>query len=249
MSALPRASASSTAPSAPSAATSTTVTRTPPNAIASVRSAASMTTAGRQRRGRTRSRVHVRSAPSAGRPAARARRDGARRAHRRRVPTSQPTSVAPSVITRHLRRGDEQDLRPPGAEPREAPSHGELVAAQPRRREHREAEQQHRGVAAEDQQPLAGDPSGRPRRRDRVGGRGHGEEVGGLLEPRLRAVEAGAERGQLPRVDRAAAPPGRPSRRCGRWCRRRAAGGARTRGRRSRRGSAAGVRRWRRSRR
>ncbi len=99
---------------------------------------------------------------------------------------------------RDLGRRNEQDLRASRAEPRQPAPHGKVVAAQARRRQHREAKQEDGSVSAEHEQPLASDTARRSRRRDRVRRRRDAEEIGGLLEFALRAVDPRAKAGQLP---------------------------------------------------
>jgi hypothetical protein len=102
----------------------------------------------------------------------------------------------------NLGRGNEQDLRAPRTRPGEPAAHVAVIAAEARRRKHREAEQQDRRIAAEDQQALCGDAARCANRRHRVGRRGNREDVRPLLELRLRAVEPHAEARKIPVMDR-----------------------------------------------
>ena len=129
---------------------------------------------------------------------------------------------------------DEQDLRARRARPHEPAAHVAVIAPQARRREHGEAEQEHGRVAAEDQQSFCGDAARRADRRDRAGRRDDGEDVGALLELRLRAVEPRAEARELPVVDRARRDRHDPAVRARDRARRRAAACGRTARRRRR---------------
>ena len=102
----------------------------------------------------------------------------------------------------HLGSGHEQDLPPPRAEPREPASRRVVVAAQPRRREDREAEEEDGRIPAEDEQALARDAARRADAGDGVERRLHREDVALLLQLRLRAVDARAETREIPVVDR-----------------------------------------------
>ena len=200
-SALPRASASRIAASAPSAATSATVTRRPPKATESTRTAASIAAAVTPAR-----RAPIQSARSVKIECATTAPPGEPRCpreERARAGAGGPADDARGERDADdLGRRDEQDLRAPRTRPDEPAAHVALVTPQPCRGEHGEAEQEHRRVAAEDEQALGGDAARRANRRDRAGRRDDREDVRALLELRLRAIEPRVEARELPVVDR-----------------------------------------------
>ncbi len=134
-----------------------------------------------------------------------------RRARRAEMPREQRSRSGPEQPAgdrrdegdrEHLGGGDERGLPSACSVPAQPPSHRTVIAAQARRCEHRESEQQHRGLAADDQQPPAGHLRRRANRAQRVGRRREAEQRVGGLEPVLREVEPVLEGGDLPFVDR-----------------------------------------------
>ena len=88
-----------------------------------------------------------------------------------------------------LRAREDTQLVPPRAEPRQALPDTLDVAAHPGRGQDREREQERRGLAAHEQQPLPGDLSGLPRGGELVHRRGE------IEEERLRAQRRAGPRG------------------------------------------------------
>ncbi len=97
-----------------------------------------------------------------------------------------------------------QQLRAPGAEPRQPPPRGLDVAAQARRRQHGEREEQRGGLPADQEQPPPGDHAGGVRRLHLLDGREQVEELRAGLEVGPHAGDGAGERIDRPRMDRAA---------------------------------------------
>ena len=172
-----------------------------------------------------------------------------RRARRAEMPREQRSRSGPEQPAgdrrdkgdrEHLGGGDERRLPPARAVPAQPASHRTVIATQPCRCEHRESEQQHRSLAADDQQPPPGHLRRRTDRAQRVGRRREAEQRVGGLEPVLREIEPVLEGGDLPFVDRPRRDGHDPARGARDHARRPEAAVARTRGRRRRGGSAAG---------
>ncbi len=99
-----------------------------------------------------------------------------------------------------LRAGDEPRLAAARPEPAQPAPERTMVAAEAGRGEDGEPEQQHRGVAADEQQPARGDAARRLDAGERVRRRGEAEQIGGRLGAVRGEVEAALQRRDLPRV-------------------------------------------------
>ncbi len=191
----PRASASSTAPSAPSAATSSAVIRSPPSGAPGARSARSSTTTAA-----TTSSAAAASPPAAstewrrisptGAPARSASTATAR------IPSPQPTTTPCERCRSRFGSGQNAELVPPRAEPRQPLPDALDVAAHPGGGQDREREEQRGGLSTHEEQAPTRDLPGFPRGGELVHRRGE------IQEERLRAQRrAGPRRGGGESVD------------------------------------------------